>query len=122
MMIKKEVFSKLRGYDETLKYEDFDFWIRSARHFEYVFNKAPLVKKRIVKNSDSANQFALRSEHSHSTYRVCEKIFELNKDKAEDKALIGRCLYEITICLKTLHFGLMLKYLKLIPKIKTRKF
>ena len=121
MMMRRAVLTQLNGYDATLKYEDFDFWIRSARDFEYVFNKAPLVKKRVVRNSDSENQFALRSKHAHSTYHVCEKIFELNQTKAEDKALIGRCFYEMKMCAKTLHFGLIKKYLKLISKTRKRR-
>ena len=122
MMMKRTVFTHLNGYDVTLKYEDFDFWIRSARYFEYVFNKAPLVKKRVVKNSDSENQFALWSQHAHSTYRICEKIFGLNQTKLEDRALIKRCYYEIKMCAKMMHFGLIPKYLKLISKSRKRKF
>lgn len=122
MMMKRAVFTQLNGYDDTLKYEDFDFWIRSSRHFEYIFNKAPLVKKRILKNSHSENQFKPRSSHAHSTYQVCSKIFELNKSKSEDQALLKRCAYEIKMCAKTLHFALVKRYLALIKKILSRKF
>lgn len=113
IMTKREVLEQLNGYDEALLYEDFDFWIRSSRTFEYIFNKAPLVKKRNVKNSHSSSQFAFRSKHLDSTYKVCRKIFELNKTLEEDKALINRINYEMRQCLKTFNFGLLPKYRRL---------
>ncbi len=122
MMIKRDVLESLDGYDDSLKYEDFDFWIRSARRWEYVFNKTPLVKKRVVKNSDSVNQFAIKSGHAHSTLTICTKIFQLNQSKKEDQALIWRCFYEIKLCIKTRHFGLIKAYFGLIFKILKRKF
>ena len=120
MMFKRTVLEQLNGYDEELNYEDFDFWIRSSRSFEYVFNPAPLVKRRIVKRSDSTNQFALRSKHAFSTFRVCEKIYHLNTSSKEDRALIRRCKYEILQCSKTINFSLIPKYWRLIKKTKSR--
>src|SRR5690606_13761265 len=35
MMFRREVIERLGGYDESLAYEDFDFWIRSSRDFYY---------------------------------------------------------------------------------------
>jgi len=113
MMIKRSVLDALGGYDETLAYEDFDFWIRSSRIFEYCYTPEVLVKKRIVKNSMSHKQFTLRSPQLKSTFRVCQKILDLNESKAEQKALGGRILYEIKICLRLLHFSLALDYVKL---------
>src|SRR5690349_1932030 len=37
MMIRRQVLEALGGYDETLAYEDFDFWVRSSRTFKYCF-------------------------------------------------------------------------------------
>ncbi|MEQ8423656.1 MAG: glycosyltransferase, partial [Cyclobacteriaceae bacterium] len=37
MLIRREVLEKLQGYDESLAYEDFDFWVRSSRDFEYLY-------------------------------------------------------------------------------------
>ncbi len=120
MMIKKTVLDKLGGYDESLRYEDFDFWIRSSRDFEYLFNPAPLVKKREVKSSDSKAQFAFRSKHMNSTLAVCKKILDLNKSREEHKALISRCKYEMKQCVKTFNFGLLPKYRSLINEAKKR--
>ena len=37
MLIKREVLEELGGYDESLSYEDYDFWVRSARNWKYIF-------------------------------------------------------------------------------------
>ncbi len=120
MMFRRTVLEHLNGYDEDLVYEDFDFWIRSSRSFHYTFNPAPLVKRRVLKRSDSTNQFALRSKHAFSTFKVCEKIFDLNEKPEEDRALIRRCKYEIVQCSKTINFSLIPKYWRLIKKTKSR--
>lgn len=113
MMVKREVLEHLGGYDETLTYEDFDFWIRSSRYFRYLFNKAPLVKKRMVKKSLGSAQFTFRSLHLQTTYTVCEKAFRLNRSPQEDQALIQRINYEIRQCVKTFNFSLIPKYTRL---------
>ena len=121
MMIKREVLEQLNGYDETLTYEDFDFWIRSSRHFKYLFNPSQLVKKRIIKNSKSQKQFQLRSPHMRSTLEVCRKISDLNQTEQEDHALIKRCWYEIRQCLKTMNIEFVPGYLRLIQLSRLNK-
>lgn len=118
MMMRKSILDELGGYDENLSYEDFDFWIRSSRRCEYIFNKAPLVKKRIIKGSHSTAQNSLLNTHQRSTYLVCKKIFNLNKYPEEYKFLIRRCFYEIRQCVRTLNFYLVPKYFKLIKDSK----
>lgn len=113
MMIRREVMEELKGYDESLTYEDFDFWIRSARRYHYIFNSAPLVKKRIVSGSHAKSQRKPFNRHQNCTFAVCRKIFNLNKKPEEYAQLITRCKYEIRQCLMTLNFGLAFKYWKL---------
>lgn len=120
MMIRRSVLEVLGGYDERLSYEDFDFWMRSSRHWEYQFHRAPLVQKRILKNGLGQQQRHLRNKHASSTYRVCEQIFELNQNPAEDRALIQRCQYEIKHVIKTLNLEWVMPYLQLIRKILKR--
>lgn len=116
MMIRRAVLEKLNGYDEDLKYEDFDFWIRSSRHFDYLFNKAPLVKKRIIRNSHAQSQNEFFNAHQASTLAVCQKILVLNVRPQEYLSLISRAKYEIKQCLKTLNFLLIPKYIELMKK------
>lgn len=120
MMIRREVLEVLGGYDEQLHYEDFDFWIRSSRNWEYLFNTAPLVKKRIVPHSLGQRQQSWRNQYLHTTLVVCEKIYDLNENKVEDQALIRRCKLEIRQCLKTGNFKIIGKYWNLIRKTQRR--
>lgn len=95
MMMRKAVLDALGGYDEILAYEDFDFWVRSARHWQYCFTDEILVKKRIVPGSWSARQYEKESRQLESTLAVCRKARNLNKTRAENEALAKRLRYEI---------------------------
>ena len=79
MMIKNEVLQALGGYDESLYYEDFDFWVRSSRSYLYKFTDKILVKKRVLPNSMSKSQYTPNSPMLESTARVCEKAYQLNR-------------------------------------------
>ncbi|MEQ8240220.1 MAG: glycosyltransferase family A protein [Cyclobacteriaceae bacterium] len=116
MMIKSSVLKELSGYDENLSYEDFDFWVRSSRNWDYLFNPAPLVKKREIKNSLGKKQNQWSNKHVHSTYLVCQKALQLCKYPDEFKTLLWRCGYEIKQCFKTGNLSLIIKYLQLIRK------
>ncbi|HYI77517.1 MAG TPA: glycosyltransferase [Chryseolinea sp.] len=122
IMFRKSVIDTLGGYDETLTYEDFDFWIRSSRIFKYRYQPNVLVKKRKLKDSLSHNQFKILNKHSYSTYKVCSKILELNRTDVERDALRRRIQYEIRQSIKTLDASLAYKYFLLWLKNNSRKF
>ncbi len=114
IMFRKSVMDKLGGYDETLAYEDFDFWIRSSRQFKYTYSPEPLVKKRVVKNSMGSKQEKFFSRHALSTYQICKKILDLNAKKKEQQALSKRIWYEIRTSLRLLNIWLAIKYAALL--------
>jgi glycosyltransferase involved in cell wall biosynthesis len=95
MMVRKEVFDWLRGYDENLAYEDFDFWVRSSRKFRYAFLNEVTVKIRKTENSMSTRQYSAGDRQLHSTYLVCRKVLAMNRSTAENDALIKRVRFEI---------------------------
>lgn len=113
-MIRRSVLTMLNGFDETLAYEDFDFWIRSSRQFKYFYTPQILMHKRIVKGSMSDKQFRKGSPQQISTYRVCEKIKALNVTKKENDALRKRIWYEIKQAVLRRDFGLVPMYFKLL--------
>jgi len=94
MMMRKSVFNQLGGYDENLTYEDFDFWIRSGKITKYCYTDKILVKKRVLGNSLSSNQYKRKSRMLRSTYLVCLKAEKLNNTESEIKSLNLRCKYE----------------------------
>lgn len=114
MMSRRSVLTKLDGYDASLAYEDFDFWIRSSRQFKYFYTPEVLVKKRVVKGSMSEQQFKRGNVQQLSTYRVCEKIKLLNKTSIENKALRERIWYEIRQSIVRMDLSLATKYFHLL--------
>ncbi len=111
MVMRKSVLDEMGGYNEQLSYEDFDFWIRSSRHYLYAFSESILVMKRNVPNSLSKDQYRFKSKHFGSTLKVCQMAFSLNRNEIENKALRRRVLYEAKMCLKTFNFLIFNKYL-----------
>ena len=95
MMMSRKVLEELGGYDESLSYEDFDFWVRSARNYQYAFSDMVLVKKTILDNSLSSIQYKRKNRHALSTAIVCQKVLDLNKTDDEKRALSKRVNYEL---------------------------
>lgn len=113
MMFRRNVIETLGGYNENLTYEDFDFWIRSSRIFNYYYSPEVSVKKRKLKNSLSHSQFKVLNKHNDSTWQVCKKIMELNRTTEEQHALRNRLQYEMRQSIKTLDVALACKYVSL---------
>lgn len=118
MMVRREVFDRIGGYDEDLAYEDFDFWIRSSREFKFFYLPETLVKRRVVRNSMKSNQFKRNSMQQYTTYLVCKKIQSLNQNEDEDEALLKRIRYEMKVSLRLLNIRLLLQYLNLWWSVK----
>ena len=101
MMMSRKVMEELNGYDENLSYEDFDFWVRSARNYKYAFSDQVLVKKLLLRNSLSSTQYQRKNRYALSTAKVCEKILAMNKNDDENQALLKRINYELKWALIT---------------------
>jgi glycosyltransferase involved in cell wall biosynthesis len=114
MMIRREVLDKMGGYDESLAYEDFDFWIRSSRDFRYCYTPEPLVRKRILPDSMAAKQHGFTSRQMTATLKVCEKIRPLNRNSAEREAYRKRIFYELRRSLQVGRIGLAINYFYLL--------
>jgi len=95
MLVRKEVFDQLGGYDEQLVYEDFDFWVRSARNWKYAYIDEELTQVRKLSGSMSDGWYKQGDWQLHSTYLICKKAAKLNKTPEENKALIKRLKYEV---------------------------
>jgi len=113
MMIRREVLEELGGYDENLSYEDFDFWVRSARRFKYIFSNDILVERTILRNSLSAQQLLKKNIHAISTAQVCEKILKINVKAEENTALLHRINYELKWALITENWEASQQYIEL---------
>ena len=114
MMIKKAVLDELGGYDETLAYEDFDFWVRSARNWKYFFQNEITTLKRKTSHSLSSRFRKRQNELQASTLVVCRKALALNCNEKENLALIRRVRYELRQAFRTQHFDLVADFAELL--------
>lgn len=94
MLVRREVFNELKGYDENLAYEDFDFWVRSSREFKYAYLDEVLTKVRRTNHSMSSGWYERGDSQLHSTFLVCQKAVDLCKDDEDKNALLERVLHE----------------------------
>lgn len=94
MMVKKKVMDELGGYDEALAYEDFDFWVRASRKFEFAFLNEKTTKVRKSSSSMSTRSYKKNDRQLHSTFLVCRKAEKLCRDEGDRNALRWRVLYE----------------------------
>ena len=122
-LVKREVFETLNGYDEDLAYEDYDFWIRAARIYNFDYIDEILVQKRVLKNSmytllDKKNNKRTR-KFNNSTYLVLKKVIVLNNKKEEFVAMLKRIHFEMTVAYKTRDFRLLFKYILIELKVRS---
>lgn len=90
MMMRRDVLNELGGYDETLAYEDFDFWVRSSRLYRYAYLDEVLTLKRQLPDSMSAQITRPDNLLLRSTLAVCHKAFDRCHTSGEYQALAGR--------------------------------
>ena len=113
-MVKKEVFDFLNGYDENLVYEDYDFWIRASRIYNFDYIDEILVQKRVLEKSLGTQPFVKWNKKTrrfnYSTFQILQKAFLLNRMKQEYIAMLKRIHYEMTVAFRTRDFILLTKY------------
>ncbi|MBB6004457.1 glycosyltransferase [Arcicella rosea] len=122
MMIKNEVLDSLNGYDETLSYEDFDFWIRSSRNWEYAYLPEILTFQRKVSTSLSSRFVQKENPLVVSTVKVCAKILSLNRNETENKVLIKRLHLVLKQCVFTEDFEAGEEVIKMLIELKGHTF
>lgn len=121
-LVKREVFEALNGYDENLAYEDYDFWIRAARIYNFDYIDEILIQKRVLPDSMYTLQTKKNNKRTRqfnfSTYVILNKAFILNRTKEEFTAMLKRIHYEMIIAYKTRDFRLLMKYIFLEIKVR----
>lgn len=118
MMYKNEVLHDLKGYDEALAYEDFDFWVRSARKYKYGYLDECTTLVRRLDNSMSRKLYKQNDRQLFSTYLVCKKAYNLNETKEENNALVQRLHYELRQAILTNNYLEAEQFLVILKKIK----
>lgn len=118
MMMRRDVLDELGGYDETLAYEDFDFWVRSSRLYHYAYVDEVLTQKRQLTNSLSTQVVLPDNDLLRSTLVVCQKAFERCATPDEYRSLASRVQTFIRKAFYAEQFELALQFGKLLQQIQ----
>lgn len=122
MMMRRTILEHLNGYDETLAYEDFDFWVRSSRICKYDYVPKILSYQRILNGSHSTKFFIKKSPLVQSSVKICQKAHLLNETESENNALAIRLRFELLRCAFTENFESGKNVLLLLDRIKGHNF
>ncbi|MVM36027.1 glycosyltransferase [Spirosoma sp. HMF4905] len=117
MMMRRDVLHELGGYDEMLSYEDFDFWVRSSRHYRYAYLDEVLTQKRQLPNALSTQIVLPNNSLLPSTLIVCQKAFKLCATPDEFQALAFRIQTFIRKAFYTEQFKLAAQFGHLLRQI-----
>jgi glycosyltransferase involved in cell wall biosynthesis len=112
-MIRKSLLDELGGYDESLAYEDFDFWVRSAPRARYGYIPEPLIRRRVIATSMGKEQHRRSSKQAYTTLAVCNKALRLCLAPEDFAALKKRVTYELRQALRRGDIPLAWKYVRL---------
>ncbi|HAS40998.1 MAG TPA: glycosyl transferase family 2 [Microscillaceae bacterium] len=118
MMMRTQIVKEMGGYDETLSYEDFDFWVRTARHHLYYYLDEVSTMKRSVRNSLSSKFYRKNYlSHLESTLKVCYKALAQNTSQEENASLAHQTYYFLRLAFYMQHFDLVKGYYQLLQKL-----
>ncbi len=119
MMIRKTVLDEMGGYDESLFFEDFDFWVRSARNYAYYYQDEVLTAKRLHRDAMSLQVMEKNNVFLHSLWIVCRKARELCRNGEECRALGRRIQTFIRKCWYAEQYELAFQFYDLLTQLKT---
>lgn len=111
-MMKRSHFELLGGYDETLFFEDLDYWFRLSRRYKIKFIDDFLIKKRQVAHSlgtQMVEKDILTKKIHHSLYKIFKEAIEYN-NRIENKNLLKRIHYSMVLSFKNKLWEELIKY------------
>ena len=73
-LIRRSCYDEVGLYDENLPWEDWDMWMRIARHYSFLYSPTPSAKYRIHEKSLSRSD---PGRMLRDSFRVCLKQFRL---------------------------------------------
>ena len=95
MLMRRSCLEALGGYDEALAYEDFDFWVRAAREWQFSYLDEITTRKRKHPRSLGARAYRRHDPLVASTVMVCRKAAALCRTPTERAALVRRLRWEL---------------------------
>jgi glycosyltransferase involved in cell wall biosynthesis len=118
MMMRTKTLLELGGYDESLSFEDFDFGVRSSAKHKYYYLDQVLTLKRNSPESLGTQVYKNGSGILESSYVVCNKAYDLNRDQEDFDLLALRIRTFIRKCFYAQEFELAFKFRNLLNFIE----
>ncbi len=94
MLFRRACLLALGGYDDTLAYEDFDFWVRASPGWQFQYLDAVTTRRRRHPRSMSTKAYQPHDPYLASTIAVCRKALALVQTPRERAALATRLRWE----------------------------
>ena len=82
-LIRKSCYDKVGVYDEDLPWEDWDMWMRIARHYSFLCSAIPFAKYRLHDKSYTGSD---PSRIARESCRVCLKQFAVGNLSIDQKS------------------------------------
>jgi glycosyltransferase involved in cell wall biosynthesis len=103
MFMRRSCLEALGGYDEALAYEDFDFWVRASRDWQFYYLDEVTCRKRKHPSSMSTRAYRRHDPYLASTIAICRKALALCRTDEEQAALATRLRWELKKALRHRH-------------------
>lgn len=114
MLMRRACLEALGGYDEALSYEDFDFWVRASRDWQFYYQDEVTTRKHLHPRSKSAQVTTRRDPYVATTIQVCRKARALCRSKPELAALRQRVRFELVHALRRGYWAQALELARLL--------
>jgi glycosyltransferase involved in cell wall biosynthesis len=88
-LIRRSCYDKVGLYDEDLPWEDWDMWMRIARHYSFLYSPTPSAKYRLHEKSFSHSDPGRMLKDS---FKICLKQFRLGHLTEHQKSTLTETL------------------------------
>ena len=92
-LIRRSCYDQVGLYDENLRLEDWDMWLRFARHYSFIYSSMPSARYRRHENSFSRSNPARVLKES---FKTCLKQFGLGHLNAEQRSSLTSWLLSMS--------------------------
>jgi glycosyltransferase involved in cell wall biosynthesis len=115
LLVSRNIHVELGGYNDSLAYEDLDFWLRASRDYPFFYIDQTLSQKRYLEHSLGyafKEKSVLGRRINASTFKTLWMAFtQLNRSKSEHRALLKRVHYEMGVVYRNGNLRLWIPYL-----------
>ncbi len=91
-LVRRECYERVGLFDETLFAEDWDMWLRIARHYQFAYSSEPVAKYRIVGTSATRARFG---ELLDDMCKTCLKHLRSGELDRQARRAAARRLHEL---------------------------